>query len=75
MTNYRVIVISRLDDVPCEFRRFKTKSDAEQALEVCKDTIPELIAEVSEMREDDASTLDKEPITFDEWCYEEVSDG
>ena len=70
MTNYRVIVISRHDNVPCEGRRFKTKSDAEQALEVCKVWIPELIAEVSEI-ERSVSVLDKEPITFDEWNEEE----
>ena len=71
MSNYQVIVISRHDDVPCEHRRFKTKSDAKQSLDVCKAWRSELIAEISKIREGDMSIRDEEPITFDEWCYEE----
>ena len=46
MANYKVIVISRHENVGCEYRRFQTKHDAEQALEVDIEWMPDLIAEV-----------------------------
>jgi hypothetical protein len=74
MSNYTVIVVSKHDNVDCAGRRFKTKSDAERALDIDVYKRTDLIAEVSEIGEGDMSIRDEEPISFVEWCEEEVTD-
>ena len=74
MSNYTVIVVSKHENVDCANRRFYTELDAEQARAVDLIWNKELIAEVSEIGEGDMSIRDEEPISFAEWCEEEVSD-
>lgn len=71
MSNYTVIVLSKHENVDCANRRFCTELDAEKARAVEWIWNKEIVAEVSEIIEGDMSIRDEEPITFDEWCYEE----